>query len=474
MKMFNDLRDFIEQAERIDEVRHVDGADWDLEIGALSEAMVRPDSPVLLFDNITDYPAGYRVCTNLVTSRRRVSLLWDLPESASGVEMVRAYREKYRGDFKPVPPRTVKTGPVLENVHSGQDVNLFEFPVPRWNAGDGGRYIGVGNMVITRDPDSGWVNLGTYRVQAHESNVATIQIDAGHHGDVHRRKHWAQGKPCPAVVTCGQEPVLFYAANTPTPSGVSEYDYAGWMRGEPVDVVRGDFTGLPIPATAEIALEGEIMPPEVDSRTEGPFGEYTGYYAGLPSPQPVFRVHNVLHRNNPILHGNPPLGTFFYWWDRNIPRAAIIWDMIERTVPGVQGVWIMDDTAITVPVISIKQSYAGQAKQAAIVAQTFPAPHRFIIVVDEDVDPSNIHEVMWAMGTRFNPETIDIIRGVTSNIKDPITSPEKRAVDDYTISTAIFMACKPFSWKNKYPRTLKSAPELLNRVEDKWPDLFQK
>jgi hypothetical protein len=81
---------------------------------------------------------------------------------------------------------------------------------------------------------------------------------------------------------------------------------------------------------------------------------------------------------------------------------------------------------------------------------------------------------MWAMGTRFNPETIDIIRGVTSNIKDPITSPEKRAVDDYTISTAIFMACKPFSWKNKYPRTLKSAPELLNRVEDKWPDLFQK
>ena len=200
--MFNDLRDFIEQAEKMGEVRHVDGANWDLEIGALSEAMVRPDSPVLLFDNINDYPAGYRVCTNLVTSRRRVSLLWGLPESASGVEMVSAYREKYKGGFKPVPPRMVKTGPILENVHSGKDVNLFDFPVPRWNAGDGGRYIGVGNMVITRDPDSGWVNLGTYRVQAHENNVATIQIDAGHHGDLHRRKYWAQGKPCPAVVTC--------------------------------------------------------------------------------------------------------------------------------------------------------------------------------------------------------------------------------------------------------------------------------
>jgi len=224
------------------------------------------------------------------------------------------------------------------------------------------------------------------------------------------RKYWAKGLPCPAAVACGQDPLVLHAAGLQLPAGLAEYDYAGWLRNMPVEVVRGETTDLPIPATAEIVLEGEMVPPETETRIEGPFGEYTGYYAGHKAPVAAFKVKSICHRNDPILLGYIPVGSWpFYWWDKNIPRAALMWDMIDKMVPGVKGVWIIDEAGTMMPVISIEQQYAGQAKEAALVAATFSGLCRFIIVVDDDIDPSNISDVIWALGTRCDPETgIDV------------------------------------------------------------------
>lgn len=468
--MFDDLREYINQAEELGECRLIEGADWDLEIGTIAELMAKRNSPVLLFDKIKDYPAGYQVATNLVTSHRRVCLLLGLPEEETPMGLVKAWRDKTKGGFKPVPPVEVKVGPVKENIHIGNDVDLFEFPTPRWHELDGGRYIGTGCVVITRDPDEGWINLGVYRVQIHDKNTATIRIDEGHHGDTIRRKYWANGLACPVAVACGQDPLLLYAAGLQVPARVAEYDYAGWLRNRPVEVVRGEATDLPIPARAEIVLEGEMIPPETETRIEGPFGEYTGYYAGHTAPEAAFRVKSIFHRNNPILLGDPPLASWpLYWWDRNIPRAALMWDAIDKLVPGIKGVWIMEDAGTMMPVISVQQRYAGQAKEAAMVAKTFPSVCKFIIVVDDDIDPSNMSQVIWALGTRCDPETdIDIIRGTVSNIKDPRIPPEKRARHELTGSTAIIMACKPYGWIEEFPPTLRSSPELLKKTRKKW------
>jgi len=473
--MFNDLREFISQAEELGECRLIEGADWDLEIGTIAELMAKRGSPLLLFDKIKDYPAGYRVVANLVTSPRRVSLLLGLPEKETPMELVKAWREKTKGDFKPIPPVEVGSGPVKENVHTGKDVNLYEFPTPRWHELDGGRYIGTGCAVITRDPDSDWINLGAYRVQIHDENTATIRIDEGHHGDTMSRKYWAKGLPCPAAVACGQDPLVLHAAGLQLPAGLAEYDYAGWLRNRPVEVVRGETTDLPIPATAEIVLEGEMVPPETETRIEGPFGEYTGYYAGHKAPVAAFKVKSICHRNDPILLGYIPVGSWpFYWWDKNIPRAALMWDMIDKMVPGVKGVWIIDEAGTMMPVISVQQQYAGQAKEAAMVAATFSGLCRFIIVVDDDIDPSNLSEVIWALGTRCDPETgIDIVRGTLSNIKDPLISPEKRDRNDMTTSTAIVMACRPYGWIEEFPPSLKSSPGLLQKTREKWTALFE-
>ena len=112
-----------------------------------------------------------------------------------------------------VPPVEVSTGPIKENIHLGEEVDLFEFPIPKRHEFDGGRYIGTGCIVITRDPDEGWVNFGTYRVQVHDKPIATVYISPGKHGDVIRRKYWVKGNSCPVAVVCGQAPILWSTRN---------------------------------------------------------------------------------------------------------------------------------------------------------------------------------------------------------------------------------------------------------------------
>jgi 4-hydroxy-3-polyprenylbenzoate decarboxylase len=406
-----------------------------------------------------------------------MAIALDLPVQTSGIELVDKLRKTIK-ELKLIPPVDVESGPVKENIHTAKDVNLFEFPIPLWHEQDGGRYIGTGDMVITKDPDTSWVNFGTYRVQVHNKNTAGMGALPYSHGMQIMKKYWAKGLSCPVAVVCGQDPSLFVSSAFPVPWGISEYDVAGSIRGKAIEVVKGEKTALPIPATAEIVLEGIVPPPEVETRLEGPFGEYKGYIGKNDPHCPVIKVQSILHRDNPLLHGcipmKPPIGQFAVHFS-----APIVWNALEKAeVSDVKGVWATTVNTGDIIVVSIKQRYPGHAKEAGLIVASrkdLGSLGRFVIIVDDDVDPSNTDDVLWALATRCDPRSsIDIVRDCWYPSGDPLFSPEKIRKGDFTISKAIINACKPYNWIDKFPSVNKISYELREKTMEKWRDLFKK
>ena len=232
-----DLRAWLAMMEAAGEVTHISGAEREREIGGIVDIYQRKiGNPAVLFDDIPGYPKGHRILANLLTSIRRINLTMGHPADGTEIELVRHWR-KYMKEAKTIPPVEVTTGALLENVKTGDDIDLFKIPVPRWHEHDGGYYIGTGDMVIMRDPDTGWINYGAYRVQAHDKKLATVMCSKGKHGDMIQKKYHERGQPCPVAVVCGMHPALFMIAGLEIPYGKNEYDAAGGLLGEPV---RGD------------------------------------------------------------------------------------------------------------------------------------------------------------------------------------------------------------------------------------------
>ena len=289
---YQDLRGWLDEVDKMGELKQIDGAHWDRELGGISEMLAERDGPALLFDKIQDYPEGFRVLSNPFLSLKRTASVIGVDTNLSGVEMVDAWRKRLK-DIKPLPPVKVPTGPVKENTLTGDDVDLYKFPTPIWHEHDVGRFIGTGCAIVSKDPDEGWSNLGCYRCQIQEKNLITVGLNPGKHGTMMMNKYHSRGESFPLAVICGMEPTLFLAASTPlTGKGESEYDFAGWVKGQPIEVTKGEYTGLPIPAGAEIVLEGEIPPPpKMERRTDGPFGEWRRTYNA--SYHPVMEVKSV-------------------------------------------------------------------------------------------------------------------------------------------------------------------------------------
>ena len=234
-----DLRAWLAMMEAAGEVTHVTGAEREREIGGIVDIFQRKiGNPLVLFDEIPGFPKGHRVLANLLTSVRRINMTVGNSPDASEIDLVQHWR-RYMKEAKTIAPVEVTSGPVMDNVATGQDIDLFRIPVPRWHEHDGGYYIGTGDMVIMRDPDTGWINYGAYRVQAHDKNVATVMCSKGKHGDMIKRKYHERGQPCPVAVVCGMHPALFMIAGLEIPHGKNEYDAAGGLIGEPVQVIRG-------------------------------------------------------------------------------------------------------------------------------------------------------------------------------------------------------------------------------------------
>lgn len=475
---FNDLREFIERIDTLGLCKTIEGADWDLEIGRITEWQAAvANNQLLLFDKIKDYPHGFRVATNVYATRQRTALALGLSPDLKRIELVTALKEKLKKGYSPLlPPVEVDNAPVKENVYCDKDVDLFKLPTPKWHRFDGGRYIGTGHAVITKDPDNGWVNLGCYRVEVHDKSTVTIWMQPGRHGELMLKKWWAKGQNAPVAIAIGLDPILWATSHTDLPPGISEYDYAGGYRGKPVEVTKGITVNLPIPARAEIVLEGEMVQDE--TREEGPFGEAPGYYATGVKEAPAVRVKAILHRNSPIIHGAAP-NMFPSAWSlaHTYRRAANAWLELDKLVTDITGVWMQDYAGFRPLVISIKQQYAGHAKQAAMAALSLNGTgvnNAFIIVVDDDIDPSNLEQVFWAMGTRCDPENqIDIIKGTWGSSIYPALHPEKRRRRDFGISTAIILACKPYEWIDEFPISVASSPEELKEIKEKWGKLFE-
>jgi UbiD family decarboxylase len=251
-RALGDLREYLKIVDERGEMEVVDGADPMLEMGALYElSLEKRFPPVLHFKNIKGYDPSFSVLTNVRFARTLVGNL--------DLEAVRAHKESNRWASDPIPPVEVNTGPIFDNVAIGEDVDILKFPAAQWKEGDGGRYIGTECMVITKDPDSDWVNIGTYRTMVVDKNTLAVFIEPGKHGDLIRKKYWERGEPCPMVICVGQAPVLGNVAGTASRYGVGELDMAGARIGQPIKTVRGQLTDLPIPADAELAFEG-FMP----------------------------------------------------------------------------------------------------------------------------------------------------------------------------------------------------------------------
>jgi 4-hydroxy-3-polyprenylbenzoate decarboxylase len=470
-----DLREWIERVEEMGDLTRVEGADPNLELGGLVD-LYQWDmgNPALLFDRIVGHEPGFRLLANVFTSLRRIALSLDLPLDYGAREFVEAWRTQLK-DLQPKPAVMVDGGPVLENHQEGDRVDITRFPAPLWHQADGGRFLGTGGIVVMRDPDTGWVNCGAYRVQAHDERTAGIYISPGKHGRMIREKYWARGEACPVAVSVGQDPLLLLLGGLEVDYGKNEYDVAGAIRGEPIRLVAAPFTGLPVPASAEIVLEGEIPPEELHA--EGPFGEWTGYYAGGARQEPIIRVRSVLHRDNPIvmgcLPGKPPNDNTYF---RSPLRAALIWDELERSgVPGIVGAWSHEAGGGRMfNIIAIKQLYPGHAKQVGMAAASCHAgayANRFVVVVDDDIDPTDTNQVIWALCTRTDVvEDVDVMKRCWSTPLDPMAyaGEEQR----YFNNRMIIDACRPYDRLKTFPRVARTGDEEARELRARWPELF--
>jgi 4-hydroxy-3-polyprenylbenzoate decarboxylase len=471
------LRDWIDRVNDLGELRIAKGVNWESEIGLVSELAIRDErGPCVLFEDIPNSLPGSRVLVNFFGGKRQ-NMTLGFPTDLSKLSLTEAFRLNYLTAPKQLAHRFVQDGPIFENVILGDDIDVTKFPAPIWHEADGGRYIGTGSFNVTRDPDEGWINCGTYRVVIHDGKSVGFYISPGKHGRIHRDKYEARGEPMPVAIVVGGDPLSLLMGCTEVPYGVCEYDMVGGMRGTPVDVVKGRITGLPIPAQAEIVLEGFVYPGNV--KPEGPFGEWMGYYGTEVRDEPVMDIKAIYHRNNPIVLGCPPLRPPDEIARlKAIIRSGMLRENLTRAgVPDVTATWCHEvGTSRLLLGIAIKQRYGGHATQAGhIASQCHVGAYagRYVIVVDDDIDVSNLEELIWAMLTRSDPATsIDIVHNAWSTGLDVRIDPDRRAKDDFTNSRAIINACRPWHWRHQFPKVTSSSPEALRMARAKFSHLL--
>lgn len=475
--MVRTLREWIDQAEELDSIDRVDAkVDWNEEMGAITYARHRSEkgAPALLFENIKDYP-GHRSIWNLFSSsKERVALTLYEDPSLSEVELIDRVRDKFNERIEPtqVDPSEAT---VYENSVYGDDVDLYDYPAPKMWPKDGGRYLGTLNVCLNRDPETGYINVGTYRQMILSENETGIYTSPGKDLRIHMEKQWKKGEPLEVVTVYGAPPEVHLMGGLSVEKNVSEYEYAGGMGGEPIETVEGELTGIPIPADAEYALEGKLQPNH--TQMEGPFGEFSGYYGRPESDTPVFTVDAVHHRDDPILTcsmmaDNPGCDLEML---ETIARSARIWNDLDKLgVPGIQGVYVHPSASSGRCMInvSIEQQYAGHTSQVASLASQVPGGaymSKFIVVVDHDIDPSNIDQVLWAMGTRFNPEDdIDILTDTWSTYLDPSQNPpEERPYG----SKALIDATMEYRYYDEFAERVAVSEDTYERVADRWNEL---
>jgi len=419
--IYRDLRDFIAQLEKMGELKRIAAVvDPKLEMTEIADRVLRAGGPALLFEN----PKGSTipVLANLFGTVRRVALGMgeDDPSRLREVGKLLAYLkepEPPKGlrdawDKWPVlkqvlnmAPKEVKHAPCQEIVWEGADVDLNRLPIQHCWPGDVAPLITWG-LTVTRGPHKARQNLGIYRQQVLGPNKLIMRWLAHRGGALDFREHTLAhpGEPFPVAVALGADPATILGAVTPVPDSLSEYQFAGLLRGAKTEVVKCLGSSLQVPASAEIVLEGVIHPGE--TALEGPYGDHTGYY-NEQETFPVFTVERITMRRDPIYHstytGKPPDEPAIL----GVALNEVFVPLLQKQFPEITDFYLPPEgCSYRMAVVSMKKAYPGHAKRVMFGVWSFLRQFmytKFIIVTDDDVDVRDWNEVMWALTTRVDP-----------------------------------------------------------------------
>ncbi|MES1981030.1 MAG: 4-hydroxy-3-polyprenylbenzoate decarboxylase [Pseudomonadota bacterium] len=418
---YHDLRDFMAQLERLGELKRVTvPVSTDLEMTEICDRVLRAQGPAILFEN----PVGRTmpVLANLFGTPRRVAL-------GMGEDSVAALREvgqllAYLKEPEPpkglrdawekwpvlkqvlnMSPKVVSSAPCQEIVWQGKDIDLGRLPIQKCWPGDAAELITWG-LVVTRGPSRTRQNLGIYRQQVIAPNKVIMRWLA-HRGGALDYRDWCAahpGQPFPLAVVIGADPATILGAVTPVPDSLSEYQFAGLLRGAKTELVKCLGSDLQVPASAEIVLEGVIHPGE--TALEGPFGDHTGYY-NEQETFPVFTIERITMRRDPIYHstytGKPPDEPAML----GVALNEVFVPLLQKQFPEISDFYLPPEgCSYRLAVVSMKKQYPGHAKRVMFGIWSFLRQFmytKFIIVVDDDVDVRNWQEVIWAITTRVDP-----------------------------------------------------------------------
>ena len=418
---YKDLREFIEQLEQMGELKRISQpVDPNLEMTEICDRTLRQGGPALLFEN----PVGYDmpVLGNLFGTPRRVALGMgeDNVESLREVGQLLAYLKEpeppkgFKDAMEKLPifkkvlhmgPKKVRNAACQQVILEGDEVDLYKIPVQTCWPGDAGPLV-TWPLVITRGPHKERQNLGIYRQQLIGKNKLIMRW-LSHRGGALDFREWQQthpGEPFPVAVALGADPATILGAVTPVPDTLSEYAFAGLLRGGKTEVTQCLGNDLQVPASAEIVLEGHIYPDEM--APEGPFGDHTGYYNEVEQ-FPVFTVERITHRKDPIYHstytGRPPDEPAIL----GVALNEVFVPILQKQFPEIVDFYLPPEgCSYRMAVVTMKKQYPGHAKRVMMGVWSFLRQFmytKFVIVTDDDVNARDWNDVIWAITTRMDP-----------------------------------------------------------------------
>ncbi len=483
---YKDLRDFIAQLEATGELKRItQPVDPKLEITEICDRTLRREGPALLFENPkgSDIP----VLANLFGTPQRVAMgmgaesvsalrgigtmLATLkePEPPKGVKDAWQKLPLYKQVLN-MAPKVVKRAPCQTHLIEGAAVDLAKLPIQTCWPGDAGPLI-TWALVVTKGPHKARQNLGIYRQQVIARNKVIMRWLA-HRGGALDFREWQRshpGEPFPVAVALGADPATILAAVTPIPDSLSEYAFAGLLRGSKTELVNCLGSDLQVPASAEFVLEGFIYPDEMAD--EGPFGDHTGYYNEVDA-FPVFTIERITHRDQPIYHstytGRPPdepavLG---------VALNEVFIPILQKQFPEIVDFYLPPEgCSYRLACVSIKKQYAGHAKRIMFGVWSYLRQFmytKFIIIVDDDINVRDWKEVIWAMTTRMDPARDTVIVENTPidylDFASPVSGLGSKAGYDATNKW-------PEETDREWGRPLQMAEETKERIDELWSEL---
>jgi 4-hydroxybenzoate decarboxylase len=404
---YDDLRSFLKALDKEGQLLHITDQvmpEPDIAAAANAAARLGDAAPALYFDNVHGFTSA-RIAMNVHGSWANHALALGMPKQTGTREQVEEFIRRW-AKF-PVKPEYRENPLWAENSVEGEEINVFDvLPLFRLNDGDGGFYIDKA-AVVSRDPEdpdnTGKQNVGIYRIEVKGKRKLALQPVPMHDIALHLRKAEQAGQDLPVAITLGNEPVISIVASTPMKYDENEYELAGALRGEPAPIASAPLTGLPVPWGSEVVIEGVIEGRKRE--IEGPFGEFTGHYSGGRN-MTVIRIDRISYRTNPVfehLYLGMPWTEIDYLIGPN--TCVPLYEQLRKEFPEVQAVNAMYTHGLVV-IVSTKKRYGGFAKAVGLRVLTLPHGLGYaatVIVVDEDVDPFNLPQVMWALSTKMNP-----------------------------------------------------------------------